>query len=96
MPTREVLVCSVHKTTIEEDPLLGDKQGGRVNIVMGAVTWELILCTRCKMQLFDLYGEHAEQVVPGGTAVGVETLKYLPRVVTDESGGVEPPTFSQP
>ncbi len=83
MPVREVLDCSKCGATIEEDPLLGDRQGGRVQIVHGAYTQELVLCTKCKEPLFDLYEEYVERVLPGGTAVGAETLRYLPRIVED-------------
>lgn len=93
MPVREVLVCSKCGATIQEDPLLGDKQGGRKQIVHGANTWELVLCTKCLQPLYDLYEEFVEKVLPGGTAKAAEAIKYLPRVV-DEAPAVAPPTFS--
>jgi len=95
VPEKVVLVCSKCKTIIEEDPMLGDKQGGRVQIVMGADTWELVLGTKHKQPLYDLYGDYVEKYLPGGTATGAETIRYLPRVADDEAA-VEPPRFSQP
>ena len=82
MPEKVVLVCSKCKTIIEEDPMLGDKQGGRVQIVMGADTWELVLCAKHKQPLYDLYGDYVE--------------KYLPRIADEQDGkAVAPPQFSE-
>lgn len=90
MPTREVLVCSKCGSTIEEDPMLGDRQGSRVRIVHGAYTWNLVLCTKCKQPLFDAYEQYVDEVLPGGTATGVEALKYLPRLEKEDDGQAKP------
>lgn len=96
MPVREVPVCAKCGSDIEPDPLLGDRQGGLREIVHGGTTWLITLCTKCAQPLWDLYWEFVELVKPGGTAVGSEALKYLPRIVDDEQDGahVVPPAFS--
>jgi len=87
------MVCSKCGVTIDDDPMLGDKQGGRVHIVMPGFTWDLVLCTKHKQPLYDLYEDCVDRVIPGGTAVGADTIRYLPRV-TDSEDGVQPPQFS--
>lgn len=95
MPVREVLVCSKCGATIEEDPMLGDKQGAIREIVHGGTTWRITLCTKCAQPLWDLYRDYVDEVVPGGTAHGSEVFKYLPRVAEDQDGkAVDPPTFT--
>lgn len=94
MPKREVLICSKCGSDIKEDPQLGDRQGCVRQIVHGATTWKITLCTKCAQPMWDLYEEFVEEFIPGGTALGAETLKFLPRIADD--GPVKPgqPTFS--
>lgn len=96
MPVREVPVCAKCGSDIEEDPLLGDRQGGVREIKHMGTTWRITLCAKDAKPLFDLYEDYIEGgVIPGGTAVGSDALKYLPRVTDGVDGkGVTPPTFS--
>ena len=96
MPVRKVPVCAKCGSDIEPDPLLGDKQGGLLEIVHMGTTWQLTLCTKCAAPLWDLYWEFVELVKPGGTAIGSEALKYLPRIADEQDGkAVAPPQFSE-
>ncbi len=98
MPVREVPVCAKCGSDIEEDPLLGDRQGGLREIVHPGTTWRITLCTKCVTPLFELYEEFVELVKPGGTAVGAEVLKFLPRVIVDDEqdgAAIQPPRFSE-
>lgn len=90
---KEVLVCDKCASDIEEDPLLGDRQGGKREIRHMGTTWRITLCTKCAQPLWDLYREFVESVIPGGTAVGADALKYLPRV-GDTASKPGQPTFS--
>lgn len=83
MPERVVLTCSKCGHDIEEDPMLGDKQGAIREIVHGGTTWRITLCTKCAEPLWELYWDYVDVVKPGGTAYGPEVLKYLPRVVDE-------------
>lgn len=96
MPVREIPVCAKCGSDIEEDPLLGDRQGGVREIVHPGTTWRITLCTKCLEPMFELYEEFVELMKPGGTAKGAEVLKFLPRIVDDEVDGnvVRPPQFS--
>jgi len=94
MAVKEVLVCAKCGADIEEDPLLGDRQGGKREIRHPGNTWEIVLCTKCAQPLFDLYKEYVELVRPGGTALGADVLKYLPRIIDDGPAKPGQPTFS--
>lgn len=97
MPVREIPVCAKCGSDIDEDPLLGDRQGGVREIRHMGTTWRITLCVACTRPLFELYEEFVELVQPGGTAVGSDVLKYLPRIVDDGQDGkaVGRPTFSE-
>lgn len=93
MPVREVLVCSKCGAQIEEDPMLGDKQGAVRQVVHGGTTWRITLCAKCARPLWDLYWDYVDEVLPGGTAHGPDVFKYLPRA-DEPDGVVKPPMFS--
>lgn len=96
MPKREVLTCAKCAADIEEDPAMGDRQGCVRRIEHGATTWVITLCARCAKPLWDLYRDYVEEILPGGTAVGAETLRYLPVVEGNELPPPARPTFSRP
>ena len=98
MPGRPVVrhYCNKCGELIEDKPELGDRQGGKRQIVHMATTWELWLCEQCAEPLFELYQEYADVARIAGTVIGVEALRYLPRGDVDNDGaGVEPPRFSE-
>jgi len=77
---------------IKPNPELGDRQGGKRQIVHMATTWDIFLCEDCVKPIFDLYHAHKEEVHVRGTVVGSEAFKYLPR--DPEGGAVPKPMFS--
>jgi hypothetical protein len=95
MAVREVLICAKCGSEIEEDPLLGDRQGGVREIRHMGTTWRITLCVKDAAPLFELYEEFVEMVIPGGTAIGADALKYLPRITDDGPTKPVVPTFSE-
>lgn len=79
MAVRQTPVCDRCDQEIHPNPVLGDLQGGPVEVRFPAFTVELDLCEECMDELYVEFGQHGRRGT-GGAAKGADQLLYLPVV----------------
>lgn len=78
MADRVTKVCNRCGKEIKSNPVLGDLQGGPVEIRFPAFTGTGDLDEECMDELFELFGRFLDRDPTKGAAVGLDQLAYLP------------------
>lgn len=91
-------VCDRCGNRVVQDPAMGDRQGGRVDLVFQAYTKSPVLCSACVTELHEWLPDTLPIAAYSGTARGMEAWQFIPRADTGkppaEAGGKPlPPSF---